>query len=37
VNEVELINHVQSSFHMEKEKHEQLLEIATMKEVTLLE
>jgi len=32
VNEVELIKHVQSSFHMDQEKHEQLLEIATMKE-----
>merc|ERR1719391_1011134 len=32
VNGVELIKHVQSSFHMDQEKHEQLLEIATMKE-----
>ena len=31
---MELINHVQASFHMEQEKHDQLLEIATMKEVS---
>ena len=34
VNEVELIQHVQASFHMDQEKHEQLLEIATMKVLT---
>ena len=33
VNETELINYVQQAFHMEEEKHQQLLEIATMKEV----
>ena len=35
VNETELINYVQEAFHMESEKHQQLLEIATMKEVLL--
>ena len=34
MNEVELIQHVQASFHMDQEKHEQLLEIATMKVLT---
>ena len=33
VNDGELIKHIQESFHMEEEKHQQLLEIATMKEV----
>ena len=33
MNETELINYVQEAFHMEGEKHQQLLEIATMKEV----
>ena len=33
VNEQELINYVQDAFHMDEEKHQQLLEIATMKEV----
>ena len=33
VNEAELISYVQQAFHMEDEKHQQLLEIATMKEV----
>ena len=33
VNETELINYVRDAFHMEEEKHQQLLEIATMKEV----
>lgn len=32
VNDGELIKHIQDSFHMEQEKHQQLLEIATMKE-----
>eukprot|EP00092_Neocalanus_flemingeri_P041502 GFUD01045197.1.p1 GENE.GFUD01045197.1~~GFUD01045197.1.p1 ORF type:complete len:1194 (+),score=262.01 GFUD01045197.1:849-4430(+) len=32
VNETELINYVRDAFHMEEEKHQQLLEIATMKE-----
>ena len=31
---MELIQHVQASFHMDQEKHEQLLEIATMKVLT---
>ena len=35
MNETELINYVQEAFHMESEKHQQLLEIATMKEVLL--
>ena len=35
VNETELINYVQEAFHMESEKHQQLLDIATMKEVLL--
>ena len=34
MNETELINYVQEAFHMESEKHQQLLEIATMKEVS---
>ena len=33
VNETELINYVRDAFHMDEEKHQQLLEIATMKEV----
>ena len=33
VNEAELISYVQQAFHMEGEKHQQLLDIATMKEV----
>jgi len=32
VNEAELISYVKDAFHMEEEKHQQLLEIATMKE-----
>ena len=36
VNETELIKYVQEAFHMEQEKHQQLLEIATMKEVRTL-
>lgn len=32
VNEAELISYVQQAFHMEGEKHQQLLDIATMKE-----
>ena len=34
MNETEMINYVQEAFHMESEKHQQLLEIATMKEVS---
>jgi predicted transposase YbfD/YdcC len=34
VNETELINYVRDAFHMDEEKHQQLLEIATMKEVS---
>ena len=33
MNETELIDYVQQAFHMEDEKHKQLLDIATMKEV----
>jgi len=32
VSETELINYVRDAFHMDEEKHQQLLEIATMKE-----
>ena len=34
MNETELISYVQEAFHMESEKHQQLLEIATMKEAS---
>ena len=33
MNDSELIDYVQQAFHMEDEKHQQLLDIATMKEV----
>ena len=36
MNETELIDYVQQAFHMEDEKHKQLLDIATMKEVHLV-
>ena len=34
ISETELISHVQAAFHMEDDKHEQLFDIATMKEVS---